>query len=641
MKILFLTHYYTPEGNAPATRVSALAERWVKAGHEVTVMTCAPNVPNGVLYEGYRNRWTVHERINGVNVIRVWTYIAPNKGTFRRILNYVSYMFSAFLHGLFMKKPDVMIATSPQFFCGWAGVLLHWFRRFPFVLEIRDIWPESIASVNAELPKTALKIVGWMERCMYRSSGFIVTVGEGYRKKLIEERGVPAEKVSIVMNGVDTALFSPRGKNEKLLAEYGLSGKFICSYIGTVGMACGLHVVLDAAEQLQKEGDEHIRFVIVGDGAVREDLEKESAARNLKNVVFTGRRPKKEMPDWVASSDVNLVHLKKTDLFATVMPSKIFEAAGCARPMIIGVEGFAKDFVLTAEAGIPMTPESPAELLHALKQLAGDPALCEKLGRNGYDRICSKYNRDSQAEDYLRLLSEVNKFSREEKNRIGTSTMKRFFDILLSGFAVFCLSPLLIPVIIILKLTGEHYIFYRQDRIGKGRKIFGLLKFATMLKNSPNMGTGEITLNNDPRVLPFGKFLRKTKINELPQLFNILSGEMSIIGPRPLTPKLFAYYSEEVQEGIGKMPPGLSGIGSIIFRDEETIMANSGMDSEECYRNHIIPYKGALELWYLEHRSLMVDALIIFLTVWVILFPKSRLPYQCFKTLPEKPEWMN
>lgn len=218
--------------------------------------------------------------------------------------------------------------------------------------------------------------------------------------------------------------------------------------------------------------------------------------------------------------------------------------------------------------------------------------------------------------------------------------MKRSFDILLSGFAILCLSPLLIPVVIILKLTGEHYIFYTQERIGKGGKPFGLLKFATMLKNSPNMGTGDITTRSDPRVLPFGRILRKTKINELPQLFNILLGDMSIIGPRPLTPRNYDYYSPEIKKGIEQLTPGLSGIGSVIFRDEESIMARSGMDYTECYRTMVAPYKGALELWYLAHKNLWVDFKIIFLTAWVILFPKSDLAFRWFEDLPAKPQWM-
>lgn len=218
--------------------------------------------------------------------------------------------------------------------------------------------------------------------------------------------------------------------------------------------------------------------------------------------------------------------------------------------------------------------------------------------------------------------------------------MKRFFDLILSSIAIIVFSPLLLPIIIILKLTGEHYVFYCQPRIGKGCRTFSLLKFATMLKDSPNIGTGDITTRHDPRVLPFGHFLRKTKINELPQLFNIFLGDMSIVGPRPLTPRNFDYYSDDIKKAIGSLVPGLSGVGSIIFRDEENIMAKSNMDYTECYQTFIAPYKGALEVWYLNHKSLRVDAKIIFLTAWVILFPSSNLPYKWFKDLPEKPEWM-
>ena len=408
MKILFLSHYYTPEGNAPASRVSALAERWAAAGHDVTVLTCAPNVPDGVVYPGYRNRWTQREVINGVKVLRVWTYIAPNKGTVRRIANYLSYMHSAFWHGLWVGRPDVLIATSPQFFCGWAGVKLSWWRRLPFVLEIRDIWPESMSAVNAGLPGPALKYIGWLERRMYRRADRIVTVGQGYVEKL-KERGVPEEKISVVMNGVDKKLFYPRPVNGELRAQYGLSGKFVCSYIGTIGMACGLKSALDAAQLLKERGRDDIRIVLVGDGAQREALQQEAQERKLDNVIFTGRRPKAEMPDWVASSDVNLVHLKKSDLFETVMPSKIFESAGCARPILMGVNGFAKKIVMDAEAGVSVEPEDPVGIADALEKLAADPELCRRLGDNAYRNIAARYDRDVQADDYLKILTALKK----------------------------------------------------------------------------------------------------------------------------------------------------------------------------------------------------------------------------------------
>ena len=217
--------------------------------------------------------------------------------------------------------------------------------------------------------------------------------------------------------------------------------------------------------------------------------------------------------------------------------------------------------------------------------------------------------------------------------------LKRCFDILLSGIAIIMLSPLLVPVMIILKCTGEHDIFYGQDRIGYKNKHFKILKFATMLRNSPNMAGGLHTTHGDPRVLPFGRFLRKTKINELPQLFNIFLGDMSIVGPRPLVDKTFAPYSDEVKANIYNVKPGLTGIGSVVFRDEETLLsdcAKNGMDIDEAYARIVSPYKGALEMWYQKHIGPWSDAMLIFLTAWVIVFPKSNLVNCVFRDLPTR-----
>ena len=214
---------------------------------------------------------------------------------------------------------------------------------------------------------------------------------------------------------------------------------------------------------------------------------------------------------------------------------------------------------------------------------------------------------------------------------------KRLLDIILASVATIVLLPLLLPVMIGLKFTGEGYIFYKQKRIGLDNKYFEILKFATMLKDSPNIGTGSITLRNDPRVTPMGGFLRKTKINELPQVFNILLGDISLVGPRPLVDKTFNAYSEEIRAKIYNVKPGLTGIGSIIFRDEEDLISNSNEDPHVFYTRVIAPYKGALEMWYQENASVITDLKIIFLTAWVIIFSKSRLPFAMFKTLPERP----
>ncbi len=217
---------------------------------------------------------------------------------------------------------------------------------------------------------------------------------------------------------------------------------------------------------------------------------------------------------------------------------------------------------------------------------------------------------------------------------------KRIIDIVLSSFAILFLLPLLIPITIGLMLTGEHYIFYFQERIGFKNKPFKIFKFATMLKNSPNIGTGLHTTSKDPRILPMGGFLRKTKINELPQLINIFLGNMSIVGPRPLVNKTFEPYSNKVKKNIYNVRPGLSGIGSIVFRDEELLLSKSKIPINEYYRKFISPYKGDLELWYQNKISFYTDFMIIFLTIWVVIFPKSDLVFRVFKDLPSKPDFL-
>jgi len=218
--------------------------------------------------------------------------------------------------------------------------------------------------------------------------------------------------------------------------------------------------------------------------------------------------------------------------------------------------------------------------------------------------------------------------------------MKRLFDFVLSLILIILLSPLLVPIGIILLLTGEHYIFFKHKRMGKGGKQFELIKFSTMLVDSPNLGSGDFTVNNDPRVLPVGKYLRITKINELPQLLNILKGDMSFVGPRPLAPKIFNNYVPEDQYFILKMKPGLTGIGSIVFRNEDAITAQSKLTWADCLKLEIMPYKARLEEWYFTHKNFFIDLIIIFLTAWVVIFPDSELTYRVFRDLPEKPDYL-
>jgi len=406
MRILYLTHYFFPEGNAPATRVYEATRRFSSAGCDVTVVTGVPNVPNGVVYEGYRNRLWQREEVAGVDVVRVWTYLAPNKGTLKRIVNFLSFMVTATLAALRVPRPDLVVASSPQFFCGWAGVFASRLRRAPLVLEIRDLWPESIVAVGAMRKSPLIRVLEWLERRMYAAARRIVTVGDGYRQEL-EARGIPGERISVIPNGIDGAVFHPRPDDGRLREEWGLGRRFVCAYVGTIGMGCGLEIVLRAARRLRAEGRDDVRFLLVGDGAVREELEAQARAEGLDAVVFTGRLPKARMPEVLAAADACLVHLTRTPLFRTVLPSKIFEAAAMAKPIVLGVEGFAADLVGRAGAGICIEPENEAQLLEAVSRLAADPSLGRKLGEAGLEQLGRPYDWNGLAKTYLATLQAV------------------------------------------------------------------------------------------------------------------------------------------------------------------------------------------------------------------------------------------
>ncbi|MEX2286724.1 MAG: glycosyltransferase family 4 protein [Planctomycetaceae bacterium] len=414
MHILFLSHYFPPEVNAPATRTYEHCRRWVRAGHRVTVITCAPSCPTGVVYAGYRNRWRFEEQCDGIDVVRVWTSLAANRGFLRRIVNYVSYMFTATWCALWIRDVDVLVATSPQFFCGFAGVLCRWLRRTPFVLEIRDIWPESIITVGAMRRSRLIRVLEWLEQRMYKAADHIVTVGEGYRRQLLN-RGVEPAKISVVPNGTDVSQFKPRRPSSELRQLWDAGGaigcdKFVCAYIGTIGMAHGLDVVLRAAAELKRLGRDDVVFWMVGDGAERQNLEAEVQRLMLVNVIFTGMVEKSQLADVIASCDACLVHLRGTELFGTVLPSKMFEIMAMNVPMIMGVRGEAADIVAAASAGVPMIPDDEGSLLHAVAMLraAGDRY---RQGRAYVERF---YNRDELATQMLTVLTQHSRWDSRE-----------------------------------------------------------------------------------------------------------------------------------------------------------------------------------------------------------------------------------
>lgn len=406
MHILFLSDNFPPEVNAPASRTFEHCREWVKAGHQVTVISCVPNFPKGRVYAGYRNRLWQTEIIEGIRLLRVWSYITANEGFVKRILDYQSFMVAATLAGLLVRRVDVVVGTSPQFFTVCAAWVLSVFKRIPFVFELRDLWPESIKAVGAMQDSTAIRWLEKLELFLYRKAKLIVTVTHAFRDKLIR-RGIDGNKISVVTNGVDMGRFKSMPKDPTLVRQLGLEGKFVGGYVGTHGLAHHLETVLDAAEKFIAEGlGEDFHFILLGDGARKPALQDEAHRRRLQNVTFVDTVPKDEVARYWSLLDVSIIHLRKTELFTTVIPSKLFECMGMGLPVLHGVAGESADMVCAENVGIVFEPENAEELVTQMKVLKNDRSRYEIYRANSLV-AARKYDRTALAMEMLALLDKL------------------------------------------------------------------------------------------------------------------------------------------------------------------------------------------------------------------------------------------
>lgn len=419
MRIMVFSHYYPPEVNAPAARTSEHCRIWARDGHDVTVVTCAPNHPAGKVYGGYRNRIFQSEIVDGVRIIRIWTLLAQNRNVVRRSLNYISYFISALLVLPWLPRSDIIVSTSPQFFCGLAGGGASVFRRVPWLLEVRDLWPESIHAVGALRKGLATRVLAWLERFAYRRADCIVAVSDAFVPHIANGLRAP-EKIDVITNGVDLAEFNPDKALPDIKAQLGLSDKFVAVYAGTLGMAHGIGTILDAAERLLPE--KNIAFLIVGDGADRERIATERERRQLDNVILLGQRPREDIPALLGASDAAVVLLRRRDAFTKVLPSKMFEAMAMRRPIVLGVAGHARDLLDKAHAGIAITPESGAELAAAIRHLANDPDTARDLGAHGAAYVRANHDRERLALRYLHLLKHIVQLTQPARSPLQHST---------------------------------------------------------------------------------------------------------------------------------------------------------------------------------------------------------------------------
>jgi glycosyltransferase involved in cell wall biosynthesis len=422
VKILYVSQYFPPEMGAPAARAAELAQHWAQAGHEVSVLTGFPNHPTGVVPAEWRarlRRLTYHERIfpvsapqktsGRVDVFRTWLWPLPNRKAHERMRNYASFCVSAGLRGLTIPRPDVVIASSPQLLVGLSGWWVAFARQLPFVFEVRDLWPESLTAVGVGDENSLLhRALAAVAKFLYQRSNRIVVVTPAFKEHLMRFWRVPEEKISVVENGVETDLFTPAAPeaNRALRRELAAEGKFLVCYIGTMGMAHGLETLLEAAHQLQQQ-NANVQFLLVGEGAEKERIKTLAQSRGLSNLRFLDQQPREKIPAFISASDACLVLLKKTDIFKTVIPTKMLEFMSCARPVILGVDGQARQIVEEAGAGIVIEPENAEALVNAIQQLSANRELGTIQGQKGREYILQSFSRDRTARKYIEVLGSL------------------------------------------------------------------------------------------------------------------------------------------------------------------------------------------------------------------------------------------
>ena len=418
LNILFLTDNFPPERNVPAMRTWEHVSRWVKDGHKVTIITTAPNFPQGKPLAGYTNRWYMKEDMGGVTVIRVKSYIAANEGFLKRILDYVSFVVTGGIVAMFQKRPDILITTSPQFFCAVAGWVVSRLRRLPWIFELRDLWPASIVAVGAMKEGIAIKTLYWMEMSMYRAADRVIAVTKGLKQDLVD-RGIPSDKIVVVRNGADTNRFTPRPKDATFVEKFGLQGKFVVGYYGTIGMGAGVQTAVDAGRVLRDRGRDDIVIMLAGAGAEYDEVEKSIQEQGLTNVKLLPPFDQADMPAVWSLLDAAIVMMKDRPLFRATISSKTFEALAMGMPVIMSLPaGEATGLVDEYGFGINVLPENPEDMANAIQKLADDPALTKALGQKALE-ASRDFSRERSAGLVMDVVQDVMAERRPGDDRVG------------------------------------------------------------------------------------------------------------------------------------------------------------------------------------------------------------------------------
>ncbi|MEW6422442.1 MAG: sugar transferase, partial [Deinococcota bacterium] len=546
-----ITQWFDPE---PTFKGLLFARELQRLGHEVEVLTGFPNYPGGQVYPGYRVRPWQREVMDGVPILRVPLYPSHDGSGVKRAANYLSFAASASVGALLLRRPDVAYVYHPPATAALPGMVLRALRGVPFVYDIQDLWPDTLAATGMMQNAVVLRGVGGFMNGVYRRAARIAVLSPGFHERLIE-RGVPEHKVHVIPNWTNedkTDLTLPPPERAR---ELGFADRFNVVFAGNMGKAQALDTVLDAAEELRSEA---ARFVMIGGGVEEGRLQQSARERGLNNVDFLPRRPPSEIGEILALADALLIHLKDDPLFAITIPGKTQANLRAGKPLLMGVRGDAAALVQEAGAGLTFPPQDAAALAAAVRELmALSPDERRQMGERG-----ARYY-----EEHLALRVGAARFAEllADAARGGSAydPVKRVLDVLISGLGLAALGlPMLVLAAVVRSRLGSPVLF-QQVRPGRYGDSFKMYKFRTMTdERGPD---GEL-LPDGVRLTSFGRFLRSTSLDELPELFNVLKGDMSLVGPRPLLMEYLPLYTPR-QARRHEVRPGITGWAQVNGRN--------------------------------------------------------------------------
>ena len=610
MRILLLTQWFDPE---PTFKGLVFARELVRRGHDVEVLTGFPNYPGGKLYPGYRIRPWRCEILDGIRVVRVALYPSHDRSSWRRMLNYATFALSASVLGpLLVKRPDVVYAYHPPATVALPALVIKMLRRSPVVYDIMDLWPDTVRASGMISGRRILGMLGRWCNFVYHRMDQLTVVSPGFRTILLS-RGLQPGKVHAIYNWCDEERISAPGRDPELARELGFAGRFNIVFAGTMGLAQNLETVLEAA-RICRERCPAARFVFVGGGIEKARLEELARGMALDNVVFLNRQPVERIGSILALADVLLVHLKDDPLFCITIPSKTQAYMAAGKPILMAVRGDAAKLVERAGAGLSCEPGNALALADAVTRMSAmqraELDAMGTAGRSFYDRELSLRAGVGRFEEVFHAAVQrtavTSRFAWRQR-------VKRLIDFTLALTALCLLSPVLALAALAIRVNMGSPILFRQLRPGWRERPFTILKLRTM---GEVQGRQTEASSDAARLTRLGAILRKLSLDELPQLWNVVKGEMSLVGPRPLLPEYLPRYSP-TQRRRHEVRPGITGWAQINGRNALTWER-----------------KFKLDVWYVEHRSFWLDIRILLLTALRVLH-REGISQQAHATMPE------